>query len=43
MEELVEAGSIKAVFDLTPHELAEEVIGKGAYVPVKPGRMTAAS
>jgi len=43
MEELVEAGSIKGVFDLTPHELAEEVIGEGVYVPVRPGRMTAAS
>ena len=42
MEELVEAGAIAAVLDLTPHELSEEVMGEGAYVPVRPGRMTAA-
>ncbi|HEY7678439.1 MAG TPA: Tm-1-like ATP-binding domain-containing protein, partial [Candidatus Methylomirabilis sp.] len=28
--------------DLTPHELGEEVMGDGAYTPVRPGRMTAA-
>ncbi|MBW2030561.1 MAG: Tm-1-like ATP-binding domain-containing protein [Deltaproteobacteria bacterium] len=43
MEELVAAGSIQGIFDLTPHELAEEVVGAGAYIPVRPGRMTAAS
>lgn len=42
MEELVEAGEIAGVLDLTPHELSEEVMGDGAYVPVRPGRMTAA-
>ena len=33
MEELIAAGAIGGVIDLTPHELAEEVIGYGAYVP----------
>ena len=42
MEELVEAEEIGAVLDLTPHELTEEVLGDGAYTPVRPGRMTAA-
>jgi uncharacterized protein (UPF0261 family) len=42
MEELVEAGVFKGLVDLTPHELTEEVVGAGAYVPVKAGRMTAA-
>jgi uncharacterized protein (UPF0261 family) len=42
MEELIAAGAIGGVIDLTPHELAEEVIGYGAYVPVIPGRLTAA-
>jgi uncharacterized protein (UPF0261 family) len=42
MEELIEAGMIHGVFDLTPHELTEEVVGAGVYVPVKPGRMKAA-
>lgn len=42
MEELVEAGAIAAVLDLTPHELTEEVLGDGTYGPVRPGRMTAA-
>jgi len=42
MEELVEAGEIAAVLDLTPHELTEEVLGDGTYAPVRPGRMTAA-
>lgn len=42
MEELIEAGLIKGVLDFTPHELTEEVIGAGAYVPVRPGRLTAA-
>lgn len=42
MEELVEVGEIAAVLDLTPHELSEEVLGGGAYGPVRPGRMTAA-
>ena len=43
MEELIEDGYFTGVIDLTPHELTEEVVGLGAYVPVKPGRMTAAA
>ena len=42
MEELVAEGMIHGVFDLTPHELTEEVVGAGIYRPVRPGRMTAA-
>jgi uncharacterized protein (UPF0261 family) len=42
MEELIEGGIIQGVFDLTPHELTEEVVGAGAYLPVKPGRLKAA-
>jgi len=42
MEELIEEGLITAVLDLTPHEISEEVVGAGAYVPVRPGRLTAA-
>lgn len=42
MEELIESGLIKGVLDFTPHELTEEVVGAGAYVPVRPGRLTAA-
>ncbi len=42
MEELIEEGFISGVLDLTPHELAEEVVGEGAYVPVRSGRITAA-
>lgn len=42
MEELVDSGAIQGVFDLTPHELAEEVVGEGIYMPVRPGRLTAA-
>jgi len=42
MEELVERGIVDGVLDLTPHELTEEVIGQGAYVPVNSGRMEAA-
>ena len=42
MEELVEEGMIDGVLDLTPHELTEEVVGAGAYIPVKPGRLKAA-
>ncbi len=42
MEELVEAGIIHAVLDLTLHELTEEVMKIGAYVPVNPGRLLAA-
>jgi uncharacterized protein (UPF0261 family) len=42
MEELVEEGIFDGVLDLTPHELTEEVVGAGAYLPVKPGRLKAA-
>jgi uncharacterized protein (UPF0261 family) len=42
MEELIAEGMIHGVFDLTPHELTEEVAGEGIYRPVRPGRMTAA-
>jgi uncharacterized protein (UPF0261 family) len=42
MEELIEEGIFHGVLDLTPHELTEEVVGAGAYIPVKPGRMGAA-
>jgi uncharacterized protein (UPF0261 family) len=42
MEELIRAGAVQAVFDLTPHELAEEVTAEGIYQPVTPGRLTAA-
>jgi uncharacterized protein (UPF0261 family) len=42
MEELIEEGIIHGVLDLTPHELSEEIVGLGAYVPVRPGRLTAA-
>ena len=43
MEELIGNGLFCGLIDLTPHELAEEIVGTGAYVPVVPGRMTAAS
>lgn len=42
MEELIEEGMIRGVLDLTPHELTEEVVGVGAYRPVKPGRLRSA-
>jgi len=42
MEELMEAGVIAGLLDLTPHELSEEVVGAGAYVPVRPGRLSVA-
>jgi uncharacterized protein (UPF0261 family) len=42
MEDLIEEGLIQGVFDLTPHELTEEVVGAGAYQPVNPGRLTTA-
>jgi uncharacterized protein (UPF0261 family) len=42
MEDLIEEGLIQGVLDLTPHELTEEVVGAGAYMPVNPGRLTAA-
>ena len=43
MEELIADGVFHGVIDLTPHELTEEVVGIGAYVPVRPGRMRAAA
>ena len=42
MEELIEEGIIHGVLDLTPHELTEEVVGAGAYIPVRPERLRAA-
>jgi uncharacterized protein (UPF0261 family) len=42
MEELIDEGIIHGVLDLTPHELTEEVVGAGAYVPVRPGRLASA-
>jgi len=42
MEELIEEGFLQGVLDLTPHELTEEVMGAGVYMPVKPGRLQAA-
>ncbi|MFQ5846703.1 MAG: Tm-1-like ATP-binding domain-containing protein [Candidatus Methylomirabilales bacterium] len=42
MEELIEAGTIDAVLDLTPHELVGEVLGHDIYTPVRSGRLTAA-
>jgi len=42
MEDLIAGGLIHGVLDLTPHELAEEVVGAGAYRPVNPGRLSAA-
>jgi len=42
MEELIAAGMINAVLDLTLHELTEEVMAVGAYVPVTPGRLSVA-
>ena len=43
MEELIEDGIFHGVVDLTPHELTEEVVAAGAYVPVRPGRLQAAA
>jgi uncharacterized protein (UPF0261 family) len=42
MEDLIDEGKIHGVLDLTPHELAEEVVGAGAYQPVNPGRLKTA-
>jgi uncharacterized protein (UPF0261 family) len=42
MEDLIAEGLIHGVLDLTPHELAEEVVGAGAYRPLNPGRLTTA-
>ena len=42
MEQLIHAGRVAAVLDLTPHELTEEVVGAGWYQPVERGRLTAA-
>jgi uncharacterized protein (UPF0261 family) len=42
MEDLIEEGLIQGVFDLTPHELTEEVVRAGVYQPVNPGRLTTA-
>jgi uncharacterized protein (UPF0261 family) len=42
MEALMESGIFSGVVDLTPHELSEEVVGAGAYIPVRPGRLVTA-
>lgn len=42
MEELITEGLIDFVLDLTPHELSEEIVGAGVYIPIRPGRLTAA-
>jgi uncharacterized protein (UPF0261 family) len=42
MEDLIEEGKIHGILDLTTHELAEEVVGAGAYQPVNPGRLKTA-
>ena len=42
MEELIEEGIVHGVLDLTPHELTEEIVGEGAYIPVRPGRLRTA-
>jgi len=42
MEDLVEREVFGGIIDLTTHELIEEIVGMGAYVPVKPGRLTTA-
>jgi uncharacterized protein (UPF0261 family) len=42
MEDLIAEGVFGGVMDLTTHEIAEEVAGVGSYVPIKPGRLTAA-
>ncbi|MGI9862394.1 Tm-1-like ATP-binding domain-containing protein [Moorella naiadis] len=42
MEELIEAGVINGVLDLTPHELIGEVHGDDIYTPLRP-RLEAAS
>jgi len=36
MEQLIDDGRIAGVLDLTPHELTEEVVGDGIYVPMLP-------
>jgi uncharacterized protein (UPF0261 family) len=42
MEDLIEQGMFGGVIDLTPHEIAEEIAAVGSYVPIRPGRLTAA-
>jgi uncharacterized protein (UPF0261 family) len=42
MEDLIEKGVFGGVVDLTPHEIAEEVAGVGAYIPIRPGRLSVA-
>jgi uncharacterized protein (UPF0261 family) len=43
MEDLIEAGIIGAVLDLTTHELVSELYPVDIYLPVKPGRLEAAA
>ncbi len=42
LDHLLTSVARHGVFDLTPHELTEEVLGAGAYQPVNPGRLTTA-
>jgi uncharacterized protein (UPF0261 family) len=42
MEQLIRAGRVAAVLELTPHELTEEVLKAGVYQPVEGGRLLAA-
>ncbi len=42
MEELIEAGMIDGVLDLTTHELVGEILGDDIYTPTQPGRLEAA-
>ncbi len=39
MEDLIRRGLFAGVIDLTTHEVSEEFMGCGAYVPVRPGRL----
>lgn len=42
MERLIEEGTMKAVLDLTTHELLGELYPEDIYAPVRAGRLTAA-
>jgi len=42
MEQLIRAGRVAAVLELTPHELTEEVLKVGIYQPLEGGRLIAA-
>lgn len=43
MEDLIRQGMFAGIIDLTTHEVSEEYMGCGAYVPVSPGRLLAAA